>query len=78
MESSISKSELPTLNGTDHSEQEAFDPEATPFATPRDNDGNQEINKPLEVSVASQPVKSFVPPTSFYAKPPEKEKRKPL
>ena len=79
MESPVSQSQLPMLTGTDLSEQEALDPEAIPFATPRDKKDDQEISCPPVVTISSQPSKSFVPPTSFYAKPPEKkEKRKPL
>lgn len=63
------------LTGTDLREQEAFDPEAIPFATPRNKNNDQEI----AITTSAQSSKSFVPPTSFYANPPEKkEKRKPL
>ena len=79
MESTIAQSELPAVTGTDFSEQEAFDPEAIPSATPRDKNNDQGTNSPSVATVASQPFKGFVPPTSFYAKPPEKKgKRKPL
>jgi DNA repair and recombination protein RAD54B len=79
LDSPIAQSELPTLTGTDLSQNEAFDPDAIPFATPRDKDDEQETNNPSEITAALQPSKSFVPPTSFYGNPPEKkEKRKPL
>jgi len=79
LESPIAQSELPTLSGTDLSEREALDPEAVPSATPSDeSDGRESTNSPA-VTAVSQPSKTFIAPTSFYAKPPEnKEKRKPL
>lgn len=79
MEAPIAQSELPIVNGADLSEQEALDPEAIPSAAPRDKDDDQEANDPSVATATSQPFKAFIPPTSFYAKPPEKkEKRKPL
>jgi len=78
LESSIAQSELPTVTGIDLSEQEAPDPELIPSATPGDKNDDQETNNSPVTTITSQPFKSFVSPTSFYAKPPEKEKRKPL
>ena len=76
LESPIAQSELPMLTGTDLSEQDALDPEAT---AARDRSDDREANSSSIPAAASQPFKNFVPPTSFYAKPPEKkEKRKPL
>ena len=66
------------MTGIDLSEQEALDPEVVPSATPGDNNDDQEANNSSITTVASQSFKTFVSPTSFYAKPPEKEKRKPL
>ena len=65
------------MTGIDLSEQEALDPEVVPSPTPGDNDDDHEANN-SSITVASQSFKAFVSPTSFYAKPPEKEKRKPL
>ena len=79
MESPIAWSALPTLTGTDPSEQEALDPEATPYATLREKNGDKERDDSSVTAATLQPIKTFVPPTSFYAKPLEKkEKRKPL
>ena len=79
MESPIAQSELPMLTGTDLSEQETLDLEAIPFATPKDKNNDQDIDSSSAATVAPQHSKGFIPPTSFYAKPPEKkENRKPL
>lgn len=79
MESHVTPSELPTLTGIDLSEQEALDPEAIPATTQGDKADDRETNNSSVAAAASQPFKAFIPPTSFYAKPPEKkEKRKPL
>jgi hypothetical protein len=76
LESPVAQSELPTVTGTDLSEQEALDPEAIPSATPRDK--RQETSNSSVTNVASQPYQTLITSTSFYAKPQEKEKRKPL
>lgn len=70
---------LPMVTSTDLSEQEAFDHDSIPFATPRDKNDSQETNDPPAITTSPQPQKAFIPPTSFYAKPSEKkEKQKPL
>ena len=70
---------LPTIIGIDFSEQEALDPEAIPSLTPGDKNSDQETDNPSVTALASQTFKTFVSPTSFYAKPSEKkENRKPL
>jgi len=66
------------VTGIDLSEQEALDPEVAPSATTGDKNDDQEANNSPVTTAAPQSFKSFVSPTSFYAKPPEKEKRKPL
>jgi hypothetical protein len=81
LESHVARSEVPILTGVDlyEHEQEALDPEAIPFATPRIKNDDQEINSPSVITTSLQSSKSFVPPTSFYANPPEKkENRKAL
>ncbi|KAF9653003.1 hypothetical protein BDM02DRAFT_3266009 [Thelephora ganbajun] len=79
LELPVTQSELPMLTGTDLSEQEAFDPEEISSATPRDKNDDQKTDHSSDTTVASQQFKTFIPPTSFYAKTPEnKEKREPL
>ena len=66
------------MTGIDLSEQEALDPEVIPSATPGDKNDDHETDNSSVTTVAPRSFKTFVSPTSFYAKPSEKEKRKPL